>query len=211
MSKLSLRVAKEKANPLHGLRYVIALLPLILSTLNLVIAITLPIFHYDRLLERAIRQLETRGVLRQWLDNFYGFFWQQITPDRIAQNEIFWNQTWAVIYLVISLIFCWLVLRWEEAKYVIAGLSAIASGVIYFLLPVDVFPDFIPAGGLVDDVIVFLISAGTGFTVLGEGNKKQKILRKIHSSAEQKPLKALEILCEEYGLELEVIPDNKEA
>jgi len=210
MSKLSLRVAKERSNPLGGLGYIMALIPLVLSTVNLAIAITLPIFHYDRFLERAIRQLENRGFLRQWLDNISGFFWQQITPDKIAQNEIWWNQTWAVIYFVISLIFCWLVFKWEEAKYFIAGFSAIASGVIYCLLPVDIFPDFIPAGGSVDDVIVFLISSGTGFTVLGEGGKKRKILQKVRSSAEQKPLKALEILCEEYGLELEVTPDRQD-
>ena len=158
MSKLSLRVAKEKADSFSWFGRLIALTPLVLSTVNLTIAITLPIFHYDRFLERAMREIEGRGILRKWLDNFSGFFWQQVTPDQVAQNEIWWHQTWAAIYLIISLVFCWLVWRWDEAKYFISGAIAIVFGVIYSLLPVDIFPDFIPAAGSFDDAIALLVT-----------------------------------------------------
>jgi uncharacterized membrane protein YkvA (DUF1232 family) len=211
MSQVSLRVAQVKTHPSRWLRRFIAFTPLTVSTLHLLVTVTFPIFHYERFLDKAMRELEGRGVLRRWLDQFYGFFWQHVTPDQIAQQEIGWNQIWAVGYLLVSIIFCWLVLRWDEAKYVISGLNVILCGVIYTLIPVDVLPDFIPTAGTFDDVIILLISAGTGLTVLGEGGKKRQILKKVRSSAEKKPLQALEILCEEYGLELEILPDSKKS
>lgn len=211
MSQVFLRVAQVKTHPSRWLRRFIAFTPLTVSTLHLLITVTLPLFHYDHFLEKAMQQLEGRGIVQRWLDQFYGFFWQQVTPDQIAQQEIWWNQAWAVGYLLVSMIFCWLVLRWDEAKYVVSGVSVILSGVIYTLMPVDVLPDFIPTAGMFDDVIILLISAGTGFTVLGEGGKKRQILKKVRSSAEKKPLQALEMLCEEYGLELEIVPDSKKS
>jgi len=211
MSQVSLRVAQVKTNSSSGLRRLIAFTPLSVSTLYLIITIALPLLRYDHFLDKAMRELEERGFLHRWIDQFYGFFWQQITPDYMVQQEIGWNQTWAVGYFLVSMIFCWLVLRWDEAKYVISGLTVILFGVIYTLMPVDVLPDFIPTAGTFDDVIILLISAGTGFTVLGEGGKKRQILKKVQASAEQKPLQALEILCEEYGLELEIVPDPKES
>lgn len=211
MSQVSLRVAQVKTNSSSGLRRLIAFTPLSVSTLHLIIMIALPLLRYDHFLDKAIRELEERGFLHRWIDQFYGLFWQQITPEYMVQQQIGWNQAWAVGYLLLSIIFCWLVLRWDEAKYVISGLTVILFGVIYTLMPVDVLPDFIPTAGTFDDVIILLISAGTGFTVLGEGGKKRQILKKVHASAEQKPLQALEILCEEYGLELEIVPDPKES
>ena len=160
MSKLSLRVAKEKADSFSWFGRLIALTPLVLSTVNLTIAITLPIFHYDRFLERAMREIEGRGILRKWLDNFSGFFWQQVTPDQVAQNEIWWHQTWAAIYLIISLVLCWLVWRWAPltSPHFMGGKRGVVFGVIYSLLPVDIFPDFIPAAGSFDDAIALLVT-----------------------------------------------------
>ena len=209
MSKLYLRVAKRTNYHLGLLGRIIAIIPLTLTIVNLIIAVTLPIFEYDRFLERAIDKFEGRGFLKHFFDNVSGFFWQQVTPHQIAQNEIWWNQFWAVVYLVVSIIFCWVIFNWYQAKYIISGVSAVVLGIIYSFLPVDILPDFIPAAGSFDDVIVLLISSGTGFTILREGGEKGKILRKAQFLAEEKPIKTLEMLCEEYGLELDIKPDSQ--
>ncbi|AFZ42509.1 protein of unknown function DUF1232 [Halothece sp. PCC 7418] len=209
MSKLSLRVAREESDLWSGMGRLIALIPLILSAINLMIAITLPIFHYDRLLENAIRKLEGRGFIRKLFDHLSGFFWQQVTPDQLAQDEIWWNQTWAIFYFIISLLLFFIIFRWQEAKYFISGVITISFGVIYSLLPIDIFPDFIPAAGSFDDAIALLISTLLGLTILGEGNKRRRLLKKVRSHAEKNPLKALELLCEEHGLEMEITSDPK--
>ncbi|MYA41650.1 MAG: DUF1232 domain-containing protein [Gemmatimonadetes bacterium] len=52
-----------------------------------------------------------------------------------------------------------LIQAWMGGKYSNiskANLVLIVGAIVYFLMPIDVFPDFIPVGGFVDDVAVII-------------------------------------------------------
>lgn len=155
-------VSKQSIKPI---RRGITIVPSGGVKLNAILSLTLPIFDYEGFLEQAQRELEGRGILHRGIDGVYSFLGQQITPEKLAQDEIYWNQTGAIGYLILSLLFCWILLNWKEAKYVIAGLIALASGIVYGMLPVDIVPDIIPTVGFLDDAIALLTTSTIGFMV----------------------------------------------
>ena len=155
------------------LKKITAFTPVILSIYNLFIVINLPVFDYERFLDRATRELEGRGFVRRLIDHLTGFLWQHSTADQIAQHDIFWDQCWGVIYFFLSLAFAWVVLNWALAKSVIAGLSLIAFSIFYYFNPVDFLPDILPFAGSVDDLIVVIFSTAIGISLMGDAKKQQ--------------------------------------
>ncbi|MFP4336437.1 MAG: DUF1232 domain-containing protein [Halothece sp.] len=204
MNQLSLRLDKDTSNTMGWGKHLLIATPAIISGINLIIIFTQSIVDYDGYLEKARKQLENRGLILEWLDNISGFFWRKVTPDTVAEHEIWWDQAWAVTYFVLAICLYFIIVHWQNVKYLVSGLIIIAFGLIYLLIPVDFFPDFMPVAGSLDDIVILLTSSGTGFSIFGEWGRRRKIWRKVHSCAEQKPLKALETLCEEYGLELDL-------
>lgn len=202
MNKLSLRVTGT--NDQGWLGRLVTITPLIVTGANLIIAITLPIFHYEYFLEKARKELENRGLIPEWFDNIRGFLWRQVTADTVAEHEIWWHQAWAIGYFILAICFYFIIAHWQDVKYIVSGMIIIVFGLIYMVIPVDIFPDFLPVAGSLDDMVIAWTSSGTGISIWGEYAKRRKLLRKVHSYAEQKPLKALETLCEEYGLELDI-------
>ena len=74
------------------------------------------------------------------------------------------------------------------------------------VIPVDVFPDFIPLAGQADDILVDLFGGGFGIASFIEAWKRKSIKKMLEEP--QSANTALDIICREYGFAMKELDQS---
>lgn len=201
------RLAKQEK---WNLLKIVAIISVTICIINLVIVYAYPIARYDELINNAMESVNHNGLIKQAWRNFYGFVWQGYTDENLAvkfvKKEISISRIWGFLWLFSSLIFSWLVFDWYYAKYVVSGIIYTLLIILYMVIPVDIFPDFLPLAGQVDDVLIDIFGGGFGIASFVEAWKKRNVRKMLDQP--QSSDAALNWICKEYGFEIKRISDT---
>jgi uncharacterized membrane protein YkvA (DUF1232 family) len=156
--------------------------------------------------EEVVVQRENRGVVKRWWEDAYSWAWQAEPESSKVKKEVKERISssifWSGVQTLFAWCFVWLCFDWQRAKhFIFAGLS-ISAGILYSLLPIDVFPDFIPVVGMIDDITFNIFGTSLGLASLHEYYQKRRHKALVENLFKTSPKSAFNVALQDYGLEI---------
>ena len=94
-----------------------------------------------------------KKVSRDDMEDLLG---KEKTAERLSQKAGFLSQYWEDIKTSFSLIKDWFNGAYDEIPA--RMIASLAAALIYFVSPIDLIPDWIPFGGLIDDALALSVA-----------------------------------------------------
>jgi uncharacterized membrane protein YkvA (DUF1232 family) len=193
---------------------VLALILLVMAALSFGYAVVDPIINPGKYEDAAVVDRAGRGLLKKGWEWLYENLWQA-TPEETkteaaAYSAVYWQRLYKGACLAAAWLFVWICFDWKRAHRLIYGLALLLFGIVYALMPVDMFPDFIPVVGLLDDVFVSVFGVGLGISAIVDHSRRQKETDHIKEIIKEHPASGLRLLLKEHGLAVEEVEEKTE-
>jgi uncharacterized membrane protein YkvA (DUF1232 family) len=193
---------------------VLALILLAMTALSFGYAVLDPMINPGKYKDAAITYRDGRGLFKVGFEWLYETFWQAKPVTQKTEEEayslVYWQRLYAGAYLAAAWLFVWICFDWKNAHRLIYGLALLLFGIVYALMPVDMFPDFVPVVGLLDDVLVSVFGVGLGISAIVDHGRRQKQTDHIKEIIKEHPASGLRLLLKEHGLAVEEVEEKTE-
>lgn len=212
-------VPKEPPFPLNivalrrytGLR-VISLIVFLVFTYGFFQALYSTTFEKTEIVQSIQGKNDGQGWLKRFGIWAYRKTWQDYPEETKLQtkidNTVSSIRFWSFIRMIFSWCLVWMCFDWDTAKHFVFATICISFGVIYSLLPIDALPDFIPVGGMLDDLTINIFGSGLGIASVLEYYRKKKQKALVARLISQHPEAAINVALEDYDLTMDKLTNQ---